>query len=95
MVVDLPSRRRRGGVRRLVLLGALPAIAAGLAYLTVVAPSVGYRVIRLLPAALAEPAKHGLDAIVLYAAPTREGLKWIDVGDPRLRRGDKLHTKPR
>jgi transcriptional regulator with XRE-family HTH domain len=95
MVVDPPSRRRGGGLRRLVLLGALPAIAAGLGYLTVVAPAVGYRVIRQLPASLAEPAKHGLDTIVHYAAPRREGLKWIDIGDPRLRRGDKLQTKPR
>lgn len=90
-----PPRRRRGGLRRLLILSALPAIVAGLAYLTVVAPAVGYRVIRQLPASWAEPAKNGLDAIVLYSAPHREGLKWIDVGNPRLRRGDKLQTKVR
>jgi hypothetical protein len=61
----------------------------------VVAPAVGYRVIRLLPASLEKQAKHGLDTIVLYSAPHREGLKWIDVGDPRLRRSDKLQTKAR
>jgi hypothetical protein len=93
--LDPPRRRRGGGLRRLVMLGALPAVAAGLAYLTVVAPAVGYRVIRLLPPSLAEPAKNGLDTIVLHSAPRREGLKWIDVGDPRLRRGDKMQTKAR
>jgi helix-turn-helix protein len=95
VLVDPPRRRRGGGLGRLLTLGALPAIAAGLAYLTVVAPAVGYRVIRLLPPALAEPARNGLDTIVLYSAPRREGLKWIDVGDPRLRRADKLRTKRR
>jgi hypothetical protein len=87
--------REGGGLRRLLVLGAVPAILAGVAYLTVVAPAVGYRVISLLPASLAVPAKQGLDTVVLYSAPSREGLKWIDVGNPRLRRGDKLQTKSR
>lgn len=94
VALDPPGPPRRG-LRRLVVLGALPAIVAGLAYLTVAAPSVGYRVIRLLPASLAESAKDGLDTLVLYSAPSRDGLKWIDVGEPRLRRGDKLQTKGR
>ena len=84
-----------GGLRRLLVMGAAPALLALTAYLTVIAPGVGYRVIRLLPASLAVPAKNGLDTIVLYSAPTRENLKWIDIGDPRLRRGDKLPTKTR
>ena len=95
VALDPPMRRRGGGLRRLLVLAALPAIAAGLAYLTVVAPAVGYRVISLLPASVAESAKNGLDTVVLYSAPRREGLKWIDVGDPRLRRSDKLQTKGR
>jgi hypothetical protein len=82
-----------GGLRKLMMLGTLPALAAGLAYMTVVAPSAGYRVVSLLPAPLAEPARNGLDTIVVYSAPRRDGLKWIDVGDPRLRKGDKLQTK--
>lgn len=90
-VLDPP--RRRGSLGRIVLLAALPAVAAGLAYLTVVAPAMGYRAISLLPEPLAEHARAGLDSIVLLAAPRRDGLKWVDVGDPRLRRGDKLQTK--
>jgi hypothetical protein len=93
--VDRSPRRRGRGLRRLVVLGALPAVVAGFAYLTVVAPAVGYRAIRLLPPPMAEHAKKALDTIVLHSAPRREGLKWIDVGDPRLRRGDKLQTKAR
>ena len=90
-VLDPP--RRRGRLRGVVLLVTLASVAAGLAYLSVVAPAMGSRVISLLPEPLAEPARAGLDSIVLFSAPRRDGLKWVDVGDPRLRRGDKLSTK--
>jgi hypothetical protein len=95
MVVERPPRRGGRGLRKLLLLAALPALVGGLAYLTVVVPAAGYRVISLLPASLAKPARAGLDAVVLYAAPRHDGLKWIDVGNPRLRKGDKLQTKAR
>jgi transcriptional regulator with XRE-family HTH domain len=94
LVEPLPDREG-GGLRRLLVMGAMPAILAVAAYLTVIAPAVGYRAIALLPASLAVPAKQGLDAIVLYAAPTHDKLKWIDIGYPRLRRADKLQTKGR
>jgi len=32
---------------------------------------------------------------VLYSAPRRDGLRWIDVGDPQLRKVDKLQTSTR
>ena len=32
------------------------------------------------------------DYVVLLTAPRREGLRWIEVGDPRLRKADKLVT---
>jgi transcriptional regulator with XRE-family HTH domain len=95
VVRERPRRERGGGLRRLLILAALPAVAGGLAYLSIVAPATGYRVIALLPAPLAEPARAGLDAIVLQSAPRRDGLKWIDIGNPRLRKGDKLQTKAR
>lgn len=88
-----PPRRRSRGLGRTVLLAALPAAAAVLVYLAVVAPALGYRVISLLPAPLAAPARAGLDIVVLYSAPRRDGLRWIDIADPRLRKADKLPTK--
>jgi hypothetical protein len=33
------------------------------------------------------------DYLLHRAAPVREGLRWIEVDDPRSRRGDKLATK--
>jgi hypothetical protein len=33
-----------------------------------------------------------MDLFVLYSAPRRDGLRWIDVGDPRLRKIDKQQS---
>lgn len=81
--------------RRLLVLGALPVVVAALVYWASVTPAPFYRAISLLPSSLAGPARAGLDRFVLYSAPRRNGLRWIDVGDPRLRKVDKLPTKPR
>jgi hypothetical protein len=35
------------------------------------------------------------DFFILSAAPVRDGLKWIEVDNPRLRKGDKLRTTHR
>jgi hypothetical protein len=67
----------------------------GLVYAAILAPGPLYRAISLLPQSLAGPARAGLDNFVLYSAPRRDGLKWIDVGEPRLRKVDKLSTKAR
>lgn len=89
-----PSGRRRT-VRALFALSAPIAAAAGVAMLVQVAPGPAYRVVGLLPGVVGWPARAGLDYVVLATAPRREGLKWIEVGDPRLRKADKLHTSSR
>jgi len=63
--------------------------------LAVLVPGPIYKTLSQLPASVAEPTRAGLDLFVLYSAPRREGLRWIDVGDPRLRKVDKLPTKRR
>ena len=40
-------------------------------------------------------ARAGMDNLVLFSAPRRDGLRWIDVGDPQLRKVDKLQTSNR
>jgi hypothetical protein len=87
--------RRRGGLRSVLGLAVLPILAAGLAYVVVLAPAAAYKAITLLPTSMARQARAGLDTVVLYSAVRRDGLRWIDVGDPRLRKGDKLRTKAR
>src|SRR5262249_25941815 len=78
-----------------LLLATPPVVAAAVASLAILVPGPIYRTISLLPGSVAEPARAGLDLFVLYSAPRRDGLRWIDVGDPKLRKVDKLPTKPR
>ena len=88
-------RERRTGVGRLLLLATPPVVVAAAASLAILVPGPIYKTITLLPASVAEPARLGLDLLVLYSAPRRDGFKWIDVGDPRLRKVDKVRTKAR
>jgi hypothetical protein len=60
-----------------------------------VAPLVLYHTVAVLPAPLYGPARSALDYVVLATAPTRDGLKWIEIGDPQLRKLDKLPTSGR
>lgn len=45
-----------------------------------------------LPPELAKSIRSGLDRLKVSLAPFRESLKWIDVADPRSRKGDRLAT---
>jgi hypothetical protein len=52
--------------------------------------------INLVSTRLPDPMARGLrsvhDYLLLRLAPEREGLRWIEVDDPRARRTDKLHN---
>jgi DNA-binding XRE family transcriptional regulator len=88
-----PGRRHRA--RTLFALSAPIALLAGVAILAQVMPGPIYRVVGWLPRAIESPLRAGLDYLVLLTAPRRDGLKWIEVGDPQLRKADKLSTSPR
>ncbi len=90
-----PKLRRLPKVGRQILIPLL--MLAGVICIVATArfsPGVLYSVIGPLPALMAEPLRHGVDALVAGVAPVREGLTWIDV-DPSLRRGDKLRQRGR
>jgi hypothetical protein len=87
-----PLSRHRSGVGRLLLLATPPVVMAGVASLAIWAPGPTYKAISRLPHSLAGPARAGMDLFVLYSAPRRDGLRWIDVGDPRLRKVDKQQS---
>jgi hypothetical protein len=93
---DRPTgeHRRRRRARRLFAVGAPLAVVAVAFYFAQATPAPIYRAITLLPGPLAGGARSVMDGILLYSAPRREGLRWIDVGDPRLRKVDKLQTNP-
>jgi transcriptional regulator with XRE-family HTH domain len=88
-----PTRRRRA--RTLFALSAPIAVLLGVAILAQVMPGLIYRAVGVLPGSIESPARAGLDYVVLLMAPRRDGLKWIEVGDPRLRKADKLPTSTR
>ncbi len=88
------------GRRRRIRRGLVP-LAAPLAFVVVVlalleaAPLTLYRGIALLPRELRRPLRFGLDQLVLLTATRREGLRWVDVGDPRVRKAARLQPPAR
>jgi Helix-turn-helix domain len=88
-----PHRRRRA--RALFALSAPVALAAAVVYVAHAAPQPVYRAIVLLPDPVEHAVRAGLDYLVLLTAPRREGLRWIEVGDPRSRKADKLQSSTR
>ena len=89
------SPRRHLWAGTLFALSMPVALVAALVYLAHAAPQPMYRTIALLPGPFRTTARNGLDYLVLIAAPHREGLRWIEVNDPQLRKADKLQTSIR
>jgi cytoskeletal protein RodZ len=83
-----PHRRARA----LFALSAPVALLAALVYVAQAAPRSVYRTIALLPDPAGYAVRAAVDYVVLLTAPRREGLRWIEVSDPRLRKADKLKT---
>lgn len=49
----------------------------------------------VLPSPLSDAVRGINDMLIRSVAPKREGLIWIDLADPRLRKSDKLHIERR
>ena len=90
-----PAASRRRRARALFALSAPVALFAAVVYLAHAMPQPVYRAIVLLPDPAEGVVRAGLDYLVLLTAPRRDGLRWIEVGDPRLRKADKLQTSTR
>jgi hypothetical protein len=89
------ASRRRRRARVLFALSAPLALAVAVVYLAQAAPQPVYRAIGLLPDAAEHLVRAGLDYVVVLSAPRRDGLRWIDVSDPRVRKADKLQVGAR
>jgi hypothetical protein len=89
------SGRGRRRARTLFVLTAPIALLAGAIYVAQMAPGEVYGAIRLLPDQIARPARAGFDYFMLLTAQRRDGLRWLDAGDPRSRKADKLQTGTR
>lgn len=81
--------RRRVGLGMVLVL---PLLVVGSARFF---PALLYDVVNPLPGVVMRPLRRGVDQLVVTFAPSREGLIWIDVGDPRLRKSDKLREPGR
>jgi DNA-binding XRE family transcriptional regulator len=86
------------GRRRRTTLFALtaPAVVVGaMLVLSKTSPGPVYAAVAWLPDRIEVPMRAGLDYVLLLTSPSRDGLRWIDIGDPQLRKTDKLHTSTR
>lgn len=92
---DRAERRRRRRRTRLLALSAPVLFAAVLALSAQRAPGPVYAVVAMLPEAVKSPLRSGYSALVETMAPVRDGLRWIEVSDPQLRKSDKLQTSRR
>ena len=94
-VPQAPPQRRRRRVRALFALSAPVALVAVLVYLAHALPLPVYRVVGLLPDSIRTTVRTGMDYLVVLTAPRRDGLRWIEVSDPRVRKADKMQTGTR
>lgn len=90
-----PSGRDLIGKARAVLAErtvrrSLAGLGAAAALASLVWSSMLQGAIVMLAPPLAGAVRHVRELIVVQMAPEREGLRWIEVADPRSRRGDKL-----
>jgi hypothetical protein len=74
---------------RLGLIGCGLAMALLLALCQ---PRLVHFVSSRLPDPMARNLRSVHDYLLIRFAPEREGLRWIEVSDPRVRRSDKLHN---
>lgn len=85
-------RRRRG---RLLVLSA-PVLLAGMLTLSAQrVPDPVYALVGLMPEAVRAPLTLAFNALVDTMAPVRDGLRWVELSDPQLRKSDKLQTSRR
>ncbi len=81
--------------RRVALIAVLLLLPVSVLLLTRLMPGVLYSAISPLPGVVRTPLRHGIDAVVALSAPLKDGLTWIDVGDPQVRKADKLPDRGR
>lgn len=92
-----PRRRRRARrlARALFAISAPVALFGGLLWLAQTQPSLIFGAVNALPKPAARALRPAAEYVVVQVAPRREGLRWIEVADPRSRKADKLRQASR
>ena len=81
---------RVGAAMRLLVVVTIPVTAILLVTQTAVLEAAVTR----LPPSVARIVRGAQNYVIVQFAPVHDGLRWIDVPNPRTRRGDKLPTAP-
>ena len=71
------------------------ALIAGLGWWAQSSPRSMYTLANAMPTALQTPMLASANFLMMRVAPSRDGLRWIDVDDPRVRKADKLRSTSR
>jgi hypothetical protein len=90
---DVVTRRRRRRSRRLYAMTAPFVVAGGLFALIAGAPGLAYSLASMLPEPAGAYLRKTVEMVVVVAAPERDGLRWIDVPDPKSRKAARITGK--
>ena len=72
---------------------ALFTVTLGIALILLITQSaVLEAAVSQLPPSMKRFVRGAQDYVIVRLAPVRDGLRWIDVSDPRTRKGDKLQS---
>lgn len=92
----LRSRRRADRAAKAVSVLTAPVVlVAGLLWIAQAQSAAMVAGLGMVPDPLARVARPFIDYLILRLAPERDGLRWIEVGDPRTRKSDKLRQVAR
>ena len=89
------KHRTRRAARTLFALSAPVALIGVVVWLAQAQPSLIMRAVSALPEPVAQAVRPAANALIVHLAPWRDGMRWVDVGDPRLRKSDKLRQASR
>ena len=88
-------RRVRRAARALFAISTPVALLGGLVWLAQTQPGLILGAVAKLPEPAARVVRPAADYLVVHMAPWREGMRWIEVADPRTRKSDKLRQASR
>jgi hypothetical protein len=89
------KRKTRRAARTLFALSAPVALMAALMWLAQAQPALILHAVSALPQPVAKMLRPAASALIVQLAPWRDGMRWIEIDDPRLRKTDKLRQASR
>ena len=88
-------RQVRRAARALFAISTPVALFGGVLWLAQTQPALISRGVAKLPEPVARVVRPAAEYLVVQMAPRREGMRWIEVADPRTRKSDKLRQASR